>query len=158
MSLSNVVPQDDILLCQLTAAKLVGVAYGILSVGVGSLEFDPPTDFLEDNDKVLPGFLEVFRHIGVKPGHADTIELLREQVRELSNLAIQYHANFMELARWRTMSSVEIQETANRLATSYTQFLQALGAFCSGLGIGLDCSVRIQQGRNRIDEFVGLRC
>jgi len=154
MNLSHFIPRDDLLLAELPSAKLADVLHGIMSVGVACLELKSPTDFLTGKDRVLLGFLEVLRCIGVKPGHADKVELLRQPVDQLADLAVQFHSVFMELGHWRNMPSKDIREVGNRLAMSYAQFFQALGAFCSLLGLKSDYSAKVQQGRDRVDEFL----
>jgi hypothetical protein len=154
MNLADAIPPDDLLLARLVTSKLASVAHGILSVGVAALELDSPADFLTGKDRVILGFLEVLRCIGVRPGHADKIELLREPVNQLAEQVVEFHSSFLDLARWRTMPSAAILETAERLAVLYTDFLGSLAAFSALLGLDSDFTGRAQQGRNRVDEFL----
>ena len=154
MNLASAVPRDDLLLAQLSIAKLAEVMHGILSVGVASLELESPTDFLAGKDQVLLGFLEVLRCIGLRPGHAGQVELLRRPVDQLADLALQFHRAFMALAHWRTLSPEETRATANGLADCYTQFFQALGDFGALFGMHADYSAKTQQGKNRVEEFL----
>jgi hypothetical protein len=154
MNLAHALPQDELLLAQLTASKLAKVMHGLMSVGTGSLEMASPTDFLSGRDKVPLGFLEVLRCIGVKPGHTDKIEVLRQQVDQLSELTSRFYTVFMELAHWRSMSREDVRQTADRLVVSYTEYLQRLGAFCSMLGMDPDYSAKAQIGRFGIDSFL----
>jgi hypothetical protein len=154
MSIANAIPQDDLLLARLVSSKLASVMHGIVSVGVATLELNSPTDFLTGKDRVILGFLEVLRCIGVQPGHADKVELLRQQVNQLSELAVGFHGRFMELAQWRTMPTTAVHETAHRLSELYTDFLRSLGAFTSLFGLDSDYTSKAQQGRNRVNEFL----
>jgi hypothetical protein len=96
----------------------------------------------------------VLRCIGVRPGNADKIELLRQAVNQLAERAVEFHSCFLELAAWRTMTSTAIHETADRLAALYTDFLHSLAAFSALLGLDSDYTGKAQQGRNRVDEFL----
>jgi hypothetical protein len=153
MDLAHAISEDDLLLAQLTASKLGKVMHGIMSVGVASLEMPSPTDFLSGKDKVLLGFLEVLRTIGLKPGHTDKIEMLRQQVNQLSDLTRRFHNRFLEIARWRTMSSEDIQATVDHLSECYSQLCQSLGAFCSLFGKRSDYSEQARQGIAMLDAF-----
>jgi hypothetical protein len=154
MNLSNAIPPDDLVLARLVCSKLAGVMNGIVSVGTATLELESPTDFLVGKDKVILGFLEVLRYVAVKPGHADKVELLRQQVDQLSERAVLFHHHFLELAHWRGMSPENVRAAAGRLTATYTDFFRALGAFCSLLGIDSDYSSKVQQGKRRVDEFL----
>jgi hypothetical protein len=154
MNLADAIPPDDLLLARLVTSKLASVTHGILSVGVAALELDSPNDFLTGKDRVILGFFEVLRSIGVRPGHADKIELLRQAVNQLAERASEFHRRLLELAQWRTMPSAAIHETAERLSALYTDFLHSLAAFSALLGLDSDFSGKAQQGKNRVDEFL----
>jgi hypothetical protein len=154
MNLADAIPPDDLLLARLVTSKLASVTHGILSVGVAALELDSPTEFLTGKERVILGFLEVLRCIGVRPGHADKIELLRQAVNQLAERGVGFHSRFLELARWRTMPAAAIHETAERLKALYTDFLRSLAAFSALLGQDSDYTGKAQQGRNRVDEFL----
>jgi hypothetical protein len=154
MNLANAIPEDDLALVRLVCTKLAIVMNGIVSVGVATLELRSPTDFLAGKDNVVLGFLEVLRSVGVKPGHADEVELIRQPVDQLSELAALFHRHFMELARWRDMPAETVRAAAGRLSATYTDFFRALGAFSSLLGMNSDYSGKIQEGRRRVDEFL----
>jgi hypothetical protein len=154
MNLSHAIPQDDLLLARLVCAKLAGIMNGIVSVGVAALELESPADFLAGKDKVVLGFLEVLRSVGVQPGHADKVELLRQHVNQLSELAVLFHRRFMELAQWRVLPPEDVRDAVGRLAAIYTDFFRALGAFSLLLGMDSDYSSKVQQGRRRMDEFL----
>jgi hypothetical protein len=154
MNLADAIPPDDLLLARLVCSKLVNVLDGIVSVGVASLELDSPTDFLAGKDRLILGFLEVLRCIGVRPGHADKVEQLRHPVHRLTELATQFHGRFMELARWRGMAPEAVRDTAGRLSQASTDFVRSLGAFCSLLGMGPECCGKAQQGISRVDDFL----
>ncbi len=117
MNLAHAIPEDDLLLARLVSSKLASVLHGIVSVGVAALELDSPADFLTGKDRVVLGFLEVLRCIGVRPGHADKVELLRQHVNQLADLAVQFHSCFLELAHWRT-TALAAQLFAKRLTAS----------------------------------------
>jgi hypothetical protein len=154
MNLADAILPDDLLLARLVTSKLASVTHGILSVGVASLELDSPTDFLMGKDRVLLGFLEVLRCIGVRPGHVDKIEMLRQAVNQLAERAVEFHRAFLELAQWRTMPSAAIHETAERLAARYTDFIRSLAGFSALLSLDSDYSGKAQLGRDRVDEFL----
>jgi hypothetical protein len=154
MNLADAIPQDDLLLARLVCSKLAKVVNGIVSVGAATLELESPTDFLAGKDKIVLGFLEVLRCIGVKPGHADKVELLRRQADQLSELAVLFHSRFMELTRWRAMSPEAICETVGRFSAVYGDFFQALEAFSSLLGMDDDYSSTAQQGKRRVGELL----
>ncbi len=154
MNLSDAILPDDLLLARLVTAKLVNVTHGILSVGIAALELDSPTDFLTGKDRVILGFLEVLRCVGVRPRHADKIELLRQAVNKLTERAVEFHGCFLELAQWRTMPAAAIHETAKRLAALYTDFLHSLAALAALLGVDLEYTGNAQQAENRVDDFL----
>jgi hypothetical protein len=153
MNLTNALPDDELLLAQLTAAKLAKVMHGMMSVGTASLELESPTDFLAGREKTPLGFLEVLRCIGVKAEYVDQIPLLRQQVHQLTDLASRFHGQFMELARWRNMSPRDVSAAVDRLGDCYTQFCQQLADFCSLLGMDSDYSEQAQQDRMILDAF-----
>ena len=148
MNLTDPLPQDELTLARLTASKLAKVMHGLMSVGTASLGMEPSTDFLTDRDKTPLGFLEVLGCIGVKPGHTDKIPLLRERVKELADVTSQFHRLFIGLAKWRKMSSQDIDATVEFLGESYTRFCQLLGAFCAMLGMDADFTQQAIQDRN----------
>ncbi len=154
MNLADAIPPDDLLLARLVCSKLVNVLNGVVSVGVASLELESPTEFLADKDRLILGFLEVLRCVGVRPGHADKVELLRQPVHRLMELATLFHRHFMELTRWRSLPPEAVRETAGRLSGAYTDFVRSLGAFSSLLGMGPECYVKAQQGISRVDDFL----
>lgn len=154
MNLANAIPQDDLVLARLVCAKLAGIMNGIVSVGVATLELESPADFLAGKDKVVLGFLEVLRSVGVQPGQAEKVELLRQHVNQLSELAALFHRRFMELTQWRVMAPENVRDAADRLSVTYTDLFRALGAFSSLLGMDPDYSGKIQDGRRRVDEFL----
>jgi hypothetical protein len=153
MNLVHAIPQEELLLGQLTTSKLGKVMHGFMSVGIASLEMASPIDFLSDKDKVPLGFLEVLRCISIKPGHADKIELLGQQVNQLSDLTIQFHRLFLELANWRTMSSEEVHARVSRLGDCYAWICQSLEAVSSLLGKAADYSEQSRQDRNMLEGF-----
>jgi len=154
MNVANAIPEDDLILARLVCSKLASIVKGIVSVGVATLELESPADFLVGKDKVVLGFLEVLRSVGVQPGHADKVELLRQHVKQLSELAVLFNRRFMELAQWRVMPAGYIRAAAGRLSAIYTDFFRALAAFSSLLGMDSDYSSKIQEGRRRVDEFL----
>lgn len=117
---------------------------------------DSPADFLAGRDKTPLGFLEVLKCIGVKPGHADKIPLLRQKVDELTNLTERFHANFMELSQWRTISPQDVRETVDRLSEMYTAFCILLGAFCTTLGMEEEYSQQADQDKYILDSWYRL--
>jgi hypothetical protein len=147
MNLSDALPADELLLAQLAAGKLAKVMHGLMSVGIASLETDDPAGFLAGRERTPLGFLEVLRCIGVKPGHAEKVEPLRQQVRELIELASNTHGALVELAHWRTMSRSEIQKAVDRAGDGYAQWCQRLGQFCAQLGMEVDYSAQAEQNR-----------
>ncbi len=153
MNLTDALPQDELLLAQLTASKLAKVMHGLMSVGTASLGMEASRDFLTDRDKTPLGFLEVLACIGVNPGHADKIPLLRERVKELADVTSQFHRSFIELTNWRSMSLQDIKATVERLGDSYTEFCRLLGGFCSLLGMDSDYSEQAQQDRSLLEAF-----
>src|SRR4051812_29616242 len=138
MNLTESLPQDELTLARLVASKLAKVMHGLMSVGTASLGMEASKDFLAGRDKTPLGFLEVLGCIGVKPGHADKIPLLRERVRELADVTSQFHQQFIELTNWRQMSPRHINAAVERLGDRYALFCQRLGAFCSMLGLEAD--------------------
>lgn len=154
MNLASAIPHDDLLLAQLAVAKLAKVMQGIMSVGVASLELDAPADFLAGKDQVLLGFLEVLRCIGLRPGHAGQMELLRRPVDELADLARQFHRAFLALAQWRTLSPEDTRQAARRLTECYAQFFRALEGFAALLGMDVDYAAKAQQGTIPTEEFI----
>jgi hypothetical protein len=154
MNLTHALPQDELLLARLTASKLAKIMHGLLSVGSASLSMESPTDFLTGREKTPFGFLEVLRCIGVYAEHIDVVQLLRQQVDQLSDLTRQFHTLFMELARWRTMSIQDVRALVDRLGDTYSQFCQLLGVFCSQLGMDSDYSDQAQQDRNYLEAVI----
>jgi hypothetical protein len=145
MGLTDALPPDELLLARLTASKLARVMHGLLSVGTAALEMESPAAFLAGREKAPLGFLEVLRCIGVRPGHADKVELLRERVGELSELGSRCHGLLLELARWRDLAPQEVRAAVDRLGETYAQFCRRLGLFCSLLGVEADYSGQAQQ-------------
>jgi hypothetical protein len=153
MDLTDALPHDELILARLTATKLAKVMHGLLSVGTGSLKLEPSGAFLTGRVKTPLGFLEVLGCIGVKPGHADKIPLLRERVKELADLTSQFYRLFMDLTDWRRLSPQEINTKVDRLGDSYALFCQRLGAFCSMLGMESDFTQQAIQDRNYLRAF-----
>lgn len=153
MPFSDAIPESELILARLTAAKLAKVMHGLMSVGTGSLELDSPADFLAGRQQTPLGFLAVLGCIAVKPGHADKITTLRERVTELSELTTAVHAEFMALAGWRSMSAQDIQTTVDRLGDRYAQFCQRLGAFCALLGEEADYASQAELARSHLNAF-----
>jgi hypothetical protein len=153
MDVSNALPEQELLLARLTASKLGKVMNGLMSVGTTTLELESPADFLTHRDRTPLGFLEVLGCIGVKPGHADLIPLLRERVEELAAIVAQFHRLFMELTNWRSMPPRTAGATVERLADQYAQFCERLGAFCAMLGMDSDFSQQALQGRAHLVGF-----
>jgi hypothetical protein len=154
MDLTQALPQDEQFLAQLTTPKLAKVMHGFLSVATTSLQMESPADFLGGREKTGLGFLEVLRCVGVKPGHADKIEFLRQRVDQLSELGRRFHGLFLELAGWRSMSPQDIRITVERLGDTYAQFCQLLGTFRSELGADSDYSAQARQDRDMLDAFL----
>jgi hypothetical protein len=154
MNLKAAVPPDELLLAQLAASKLSKIVHGLMSVGLASLELEPPGNFLAGRDKVLLGFVEVLRCIAVKPGHGEELELLRHSVERISVLAQQFHAQFPELAGWRALPSDRVREGAHRLLASYTALCESLGALCLLLGADFTESNHVQRAREAIETFL----
>jgi hypothetical protein len=153
MDLTDALPRNELVLAQLTADKLGKVMHGLVSVGTASLELESPADFLTGREKTPLGFLEVLRCIGVKPGHADKIELLRERVGELSESTNRVHGALMELADWRNMPSQEVDAAVDRLGESYARFCKRLDMFCSLLGMESNTSDRARQDIDLLEAF-----
>ncbi len=153
MNLSHTLPQDELQLARLTAAKLARVMHGLMSVGTASLEMASPTDFLAGREQVPLGFLEVLRCVGVKPGHADKVELLRQPVQQLTDLARQFHGSFLELAHWRSLPPEDLHAALDRLGDCYLQFCRGLETFCSLLGMEANYSDQARQDRALLEGF-----
>lgn len=153
MNFSNAILADDLLLAKLASAKLMKLVQGLLSVGLGSLELEAPDGFLAGRDKPLLAFIEVLQCIGVKPGH-DGIEILRRRVEELSALAREFYQHLMKLSQWRIIQPEGIQEAADGLLDSYTQFLKALEAYRTLVGAEESYAEQIQHGRLLIAGFL----
>jgi hypothetical protein len=147
MNLTDALPQDELTLARLTAAKLAKVMHGLVSVGAASLAMETSMDFLTGRDKTPLGFLEVLACVGVRPGHEDKISLLRERVKELADLTSQFHRLFIELTNWRSMPPPDVNATVERLGDSYALFCQRLGDFCSMLGMQADFTQQAIQDR-----------
>jgi hypothetical protein len=153
MNLADAIPHDDLALARLTASKLAKVMHGLMSIGTASLGMPSPADFLAGRDKTPLGFIEVFRCVGLKAGHADQIPLLRDHVEQLADLVSRFHDHFLHLAAWRTLSDSDVRATAERLGETYSQFCEQLGRFCALLGMDGDFSVQAQQDRAGLDGF-----
>jgi hypothetical protein len=148
MNLTDALPQDELILARLTAAKLAKVLHGWISVGTAALAMETATDFLNGRDKTPLGFLEVIGCIGVKPGHQSKIPFLRDRVRELVDATSQFHRLFLELANWRSLPPLAVQAAVERLGDSYTSLCQRLGDFCSMLGVESDLARQAVQDRS----------
>jgi hypothetical protein len=148
MNLTDALPQNELILARLAAAKLAKVMHGIMSVGTASLGMETSMDFLTNRDKTPLGFLEVLGCIGVRPGHEDKIPLLRERVKELADVTSQFHRLFIELTNWRSMLPADINTAVERLGDSYSLFCQRLGDFCSMLGMESDFTQQVIQDRS----------
>jgi len=153
MDLTDALPRNELLLAQLTTDKLGKVMHGLVSVGTASLELESPADFLTGREKTPLGFLEVLRCIGVKPGHADKIDLLRERVDELSESTNRVHGALMELADWRNMPPQDIEATVDCLGNDYARFGQRLDTFCSLLGMESNYSDQARQDSALLEAF-----
>jgi hypothetical protein len=154
MNVAQVIPPDELLLARLASAKLAKLISGLMSVGVSSLQLESPAGFLANRDKVLLGFIEVLRCIGVKPGNGESQERLRHQADELFDLARQFHQHFIQLAAWRTLSPPQVQATADGLLAKYAALCQALAVFRNLLGEEADPSAGIQQGQEMLAAFL----
>jgi hypothetical protein len=148
MNLTDALPQDELTLARLTAAKLAKVLHGWISVGTASLAMETATDFLNGRDKTPLGFLEVLGCIGVKPGHQSKIPFLRDRVKELAEATSQFHRLFLELANWRSLPPPDVRAAAEQLGDGYTSLCQRLDDFCSILGLELDLARQAVQDRS----------
>jgi hypothetical protein len=147
MSLAESIPPDELQLARLTASKLSKVVNGLVSVGTGCLMMPSPLDFLAGRDRTPLGFVEVLRCIGVKPGHADKIPLLREQADQLARSIQHVHAGLLRLASWRSLPAPEIHEAVEQLCEGYEQFCARLGNFSALLGLEADSSAQARVAR-----------
>jgi hypothetical protein len=154
MNVTQVIPQDELLLAQLASAKLAKLITGLVSVGVGSLYLETPVGFLANRDKVLLGFIEVLRCVPVKPGNGEIHERLRYQADQLLDLARQFHQHFIQLAAWRTMPPPQVRATADGLVANYAELCQELAVFRALIGAEADPSAQIPQGREMIRAFL----
>jgi hypothetical protein len=153
MNLTTILPQDELVLARLTVAKLAKVVHGLLSTGTACLALPSPETFLTGREKTPLGFLEVLGCIGVNPGHADKIPMLRERVKELSELVSQSHRELLELAVWRTLSSENIHHIVGQLSDTYTQFCQKLQAFGTMLEMDVNYSKQAQEDVQMLEAF-----
>jgi hypothetical protein len=153
MDLTDAFPENELRLARLTASKLAKVMHGLMSVGTASLGFDPPSEFLVGREKTPLGFLEVLACIGVNPGHADKIPLLREQIDQLAILVKRFHSLFIELTQWRKMPPQLICTTVESLNDCYSRFCQLLGDFCKILGMDADYSQQAQEDEDLLVAF-----
>lgn len=158
MNLTDALPPEELVLARLTTDKLAKVMHGLWSVGTASLELDSPADFLAGREKTPLGFLEVLRCIGVRPGHAGAIELLRERVGELSDGVDRIHAGLMELAGWRSTSPQMVDAEVERLADEYVRFCDRLESFGSLLGMEANYADQARGGRAGLEGFFQAVC
>jgi hypothetical protein len=153
LDLSDALPPDELRLARLTAVKLAKVMFGLMSVGTGSLLFDPPNDFLAGREKTGQGFLEVLGYTGVKAGHSDKQPILWERVQRLSALAERCCRQLIRLNGWRSMTVEQVATLTNQLSDDYAQFCRDLGEFCSLLGPNADFSEQAANVRLMLDSF-----
>jgi hypothetical protein len=158
MNLTDTLPPEELVLARLTTDKLAKVMHGLMSVGTASLELDSPADFLAGREKTPLGFLEVLRCIGVRPGHAGAIELLRERVGELSDGVVRIHAGLVELAGWRSTPPPMVDAEVVRLADDYALFCDRLESFGSLLGMEGTYADQARRDRAGLEGFFRSVC
>lgn len=147
-------PDDELLLAQLTTAKLSRIVHGLISVGVPALELDAPEEFLSGKDELLLAFIEVLRSLSLRPGPHGRSDAFRKQTRQLRVQALQFHREFLAFAKWRTLSLEQIPFAAQRLGDSYRQFGQSLDDTLVLLGAACPSLARLQEGTQLLDGFV----
>jgi hypothetical protein len=140
------VSDDELLLAGLAARKLAKLLAGMLSVGLSSLHFDPPESFLCGRDRLILAFVEILRHVGVRPGSESAIALGEHTIR-LSRLVDDFFRHLLALAHWRSLTAGELALTADRLGVAYSAALTSLQELLRGLGCPADYSQERMKGQ-----------
>jgi hypothetical protein len=148
------IPRDELLLAQLLCAKLVFRLRGMLSVGLGSLQFSSPVQFLDGRDRPIMTIVEVLSFTGMKPG-SESAKDFGERLDRVADLCARFFDHLQRLVKWRNMSIKEVQQGMTGLASVYAELLAITQEFLVALGVPTDHSQIQAQGRELI-ECVGI--